>query len=88
MGQGDQSKFTFVFVWLKITVSCPPVTIPDQNHTYFGFCEQNHTSVSSWLTACPGKPSPLHARTQSQPPLLSPWQKKAFVKRIRMLAVS
>ena len=37
MGQGGQSKFTFVYVWLKITVSCPPVTIPDQNHTYFGF---------------------------------------------------
>ena len=42
--------------------------------------------MNSWLTACPGKPSLLHARTQSQPPLLSPWQKKAFVKRIQMLA--
>ena len=27
MGQGDQPMFTFVYVWLKITVSCPPVEV-------------------------------------------------------------
>lgn len=60
---------------------CPIIT----KHL-FCFCEQNHTSMSSWLHACPWKPAP---RSPCQNPfpdsLLSPWQKKAFVKRIQIL---